>query len=284
MGVGGGGAGGAADDRAVDVDADRAVGGGLAGGRVDAGEQVGPGGGQVEHHVLVDLAGVQSFADRLGGPQGPAARPAAGRLKAVLAEPAGEFAGAADRAQPALGLLPDRRGGDDEQPVAGLQDGGGRGDEAAAAADNEGQVHLGGEPELEDLHAVQPGPGGDLRLEQVGAEFFQRRGLHDDLDGLYWRDHAEPPSRPRQGGTLRQREHSDDDEDEVEQAGRAGHAGADRDGGQHDRHRPAQPGPGQERLLPPRQPQRQRGGEHRGGPGQEHQHEPDGDGGQDLGG
>ena len=44
-------------------------GGGLAGGRVDPGEQAGPGGGQVEHDVLVDLAGVQSFTDRLGGPQ-----------------------------------------------------------------------------------------------------------------------------------------------------------------------------------------------------------------------
>src|SRR5713226_3498097 len=67
--VGGGGAGGEADHRAVDVDAGRAVGGGLAGGRVDPGQQVGPGVGQVEDLVLVDLAGVQSFADRLGGPQ-----------------------------------------------------------------------------------------------------------------------------------------------------------------------------------------------------------------------
>jgi hypothetical protein len=139
----------------------------------------------------------------------------------VLAEPAGEFPGAADRAQPALGLLPDRGGGDDEQPVADLQDGGGRGDEAVAAADNEGQVRLGGEPKLEDLHAMQLGPGGDLRLQQVGAEFFQRRGLHDDLDGLCGHEQAEPPGRPRQGGALHQREHSDDDEDEVEQAGGA---------------------------------------------------------------
>src|SRR5882724_5343599 len=54
--VGGGGGGGEADHRAVDVDAGRAVGGGLAGGRVDPGEQVGPGGGQVEDLVLVDLA------------------------------------------------------------------------------------------------------------------------------------------------------------------------------------------------------------------------------------
>src|SRR5689334_10424695 len=51
--VGGGCGGGVADHRAVDVHADRAVGGGLAGGRVDPGEQVGPGGGQVEDLVLV---------------------------------------------------------------------------------------------------------------------------------------------------------------------------------------------------------------------------------------
>src|SRR5438552_18905369 len=67
--VGGGGLGGEADHRAVDVDSGRAVGGGLAGGWVDAGEQVGPGGGQVEHDVLVDLAGVEAFLDRLGGPR-----------------------------------------------------------------------------------------------------------------------------------------------------------------------------------------------------------------------
>ncbi len=109
--------------------------------------------------------------------------------------------------------------GDDEQPVAGLQDGGRRGYEAAAAADDEGQVHLGREPEFEDLYAVQPGPGGDLGLEQVGAEFFQWRGLHGYLDGLGWRDHAESPGRPGQGRALGQGEHAGDDEDEVEQAG-----------------------------------------------------------------
>src|SRR6185503_20844053 len=67
--VGGGGGGGEADHRAVDVDADRAVRGGLAGGRIDPGEQVGPGGGQVEDLVLVDLAGVEPCGGRLGGPQ-----------------------------------------------------------------------------------------------------------------------------------------------------------------------------------------------------------------------
>src|SRR6476660_3803165 len=67
--VGGGGLGGEADHRAVDIDTNRAVGGRLAGGWVETGQQVGPGGGQVEHDVLVDLAGVEAFLNRLGGPQ-----------------------------------------------------------------------------------------------------------------------------------------------------------------------------------------------------------------------
>src|SRR5579859_1926998 len=67
--VGGGSLRGEADDGAVDVNPDRAVRGGLASGRVDAGEQVGPGGGQVKHDILVDLPRVEPFGDRLGGPQ-----------------------------------------------------------------------------------------------------------------------------------------------------------------------------------------------------------------------
>jgi len=67
--VGGRRLGGVPDDRAVDVDAVSAVRGGLTGGRVDTGQQVVPGGGQVEHDVLVDLPLVQPCGDRLGGPQ-----------------------------------------------------------------------------------------------------------------------------------------------------------------------------------------------------------------------
>ena len=40
-----------------------------AGRRVDAGQQVGPGGREVEHLDLVDLARIQSCLDRLVGPQ-----------------------------------------------------------------------------------------------------------------------------------------------------------------------------------------------------------------------
>src|SRR5437879_7460649 len=67
--VGRGRIGGEADDRTVDVHPGRAIGSRLTGGRIDAGQQVGPGGRQVEHLVLVDLALVQALLDRLFGPQ-----------------------------------------------------------------------------------------------------------------------------------------------------------------------------------------------------------------------
>src|SRR5262249_54117769 len=75
---------------------------------------------------------------------------------AVFAEPSGEFAGPADRAEPALGLVARGGGGDDEQAGArGPRGGRGRGG-TLAAADDEGDVGLGGQPQFEDLHAVQP--------------------------------------------------------------------------------------------------------------------------------
>jgi hypothetical protein len=46
-------------------------------------------------------------------------------LLAVFAEPSGEFAGPADRAQPAFGLLPYRGGDDNEQAIPCPQRGGG---------------------------------------------------------------------------------------------------------------------------------------------------------------
>ena len=51
--------------------------------------------------------------------------------------------------------------------------------------------------------------------------------------------------------------HDDDQEHEVEQARCVRHGGAHRDRRQHDRHRAAQPGPGQEGLLAPGHPERQ---------------------------
>src|SRR5437868_6048551 len=48
------------DDRAVDVDSRGAVGSGHAGGRIDACQQVGPSGSQVEDDVLIDLPRVES--------------------------------------------------------------------------------------------------------------------------------------------------------------------------------------------------------------------------------
>src|SRR5258708_33516998 len=49
------------DDRAVDVDSCGAVRSGLAGGRVDTRQQVGPGSRQAEDDVLIDLPRVESL-------------------------------------------------------------------------------------------------------------------------------------------------------------------------------------------------------------------------------
>jgi NAD(P)-dependent dehydrogenase (short-subunit alcohol dehydrogenase family) len=58
-----------ADDGAVDVDADRPVGLGLAGGWVDTGQQVGTAGGQVQDRVLVDLSLVEPLLNCLRSPK-----------------------------------------------------------------------------------------------------------------------------------------------------------------------------------------------------------------------
>src|SRR6516164_1337152 len=58
---------GEADDRAVDDETAGPVGGWLPGGGIEAGQQVGTRGGQVEDHVLVDLASVEPLIDGLLG-------------------------------------------------------------------------------------------------------------------------------------------------------------------------------------------------------------------------
>src|ERR1700740_3292188 len=64
------------------------------------------------------------------------------RSQAVFAEPSGELAGPAGRAQPAFGLFPHGGGGDDEQPVTGPQAGGGGGDESLLVPHDQGDVGL----------------------------------------------------------------------------------------------------------------------------------------------
>src|SRR5262249_26789038 len=110
-------------------------------------------GGRAEAMVLT-LAGSSAAARARAG----AARLTRRRRgsPAVFAEPSGEFAGPADRAEPALGLVARGGGGGDERAAAGVQGGGGRRDEPIAAADDEGDVGLGGQPQFEDLYAVQP--------------------------------------------------------------------------------------------------------------------------------
>ncbi|MFL5586483.1 MAG: hypothetical protein ACJ8DI_02355 [Ktedonobacteraceae bacterium] len=67
--IGGRSLGSEPDDCTVDVDPCGSVRSGLAGGRVDARQQVGPSGRQVEDDVLIDLPRVESRFHRLVGPQ-----------------------------------------------------------------------------------------------------------------------------------------------------------------------------------------------------------------------
>jgi hypothetical protein len=73
---------------------------------------------------------------------------------AVFPEPPSEPAGAAHGAQPPFGPSAHSSGGDDKQPVTGLQGGSGPRNEPLLAADDQGDIGLGGQPELEDLHAL----------------------------------------------------------------------------------------------------------------------------------
>jgi hypothetical protein len=143
------------------------------------------------------------------------------------------------------------------------------------------------------------------------VELLKGRGLDLDVQRLAGRDDTKPPRYPGQRRALQHREHDDDDEDDVEQPGRSRDPGAQRDRRQHDGDRAAQARPGQEGLLPPRhgeptgrahrgQPdaregangagpgrqeaQRDHGHHHRRRAGEEHQHQPHEQRGQDLGG
>src|SRR6185437_6044451 len=116
-------------------------------------------------------------------------------LAAVLAQPVGQLARAADRAQAAFGLGAGGGGDNDQQPVPGAQHRGGGGDQAAAVADDQRDAGLGGQPELEDLHPVQLGAVGYLRLEQVGMQVVEGRGVHDDLKRFGGGGDVEPSRR-----------------------------------------------------------------------------------------
>src|SRR5262249_58014862 len=94
-------------------------------------------GGRAEAMVLT-LAGSSAAARARAG----AARLTRRRRgsPAVFAEPSGEFAGPADRAEPALGLGARGGGGDDEQAGAGGARGGGRPERTNAAPGADGPV------------------------------------------------------------------------------------------------------------------------------------------------
>ena len=86
--------------------------------------------------------------------------------------------------------------------------------------------------------------------------------------------HAQPPRHERQRRALQQRQHDDQHEHGVDEPLRVRRALLQRDERQHDRHRTAQPGPRQERLLAPRHPERRRRRDHRQRPRGHDQHDP----------
>ena len=98
-------------------------------------------------------------------------------LLTVFAEPSGEFAGPADRAQPALGLIAHGGGGDDEQPVTGLQRGSGRGNEPLATAGTLQVVTTGIEHEIvRGVRRLAPQDGENLAvLHALDAELHSGR-------------------------------------------------------------------------------------------------------------
>ena len=147
--------------------------------------------------------------------------------------------------------------------VAAHQPAGVVGHEGAAVPDDQHDGGVLGQPELGQVDAVQPGPGGHGHLHEVGVELVQRRGLDDDVPRGQRGGDAEPAGHPGQRPALHQGEDDDEHEDGVEDDRRAGHVRGERERGQHDRDGAAQAGPGDERLLAPRHAEPHQAGQHR---------------------
>ena len=123
-----------------------------------------------------------------------------------------------------------------------------------AVPDHEGDVGPGRQAQLEDLHAVQPGVGPIRTVSTSASRAPQRRRLDVELARGHRARHPEQPRRPGQRRALHQREHDDDDEDQIEDLRGPRDAARQRDRRQHDRYGAAQAGPGQEGLLRPTAP------------------------------
>jgi hypothetical protein len=121
------------------------------------------------------------------------------------------------------------------------------------------------QPQLGHLHPGQSGLRGDADLQQVGRDPVQRGGLDLDLPGRLILEQAQATGGQRQGRRLQEGEHDHEDQDNVKQEVRLFHLFGQRDGGQHDGHRAAQSGPGQEELLANGQSKPDRRREHRSG-------------------
>src|SRR5262249_9798915 len=100
-------------------------------------------------------------------------------LGLLAGSPAGQPPVLADRVQPGLPGAPYPRRGHDEQAVPLAQSGLLVGYEPDAVPQNQGHRGPDRQPELIDVNAVEPGPGGYLHPEQVGAHPLQRGALHE---------------------------------------------------------------------------------------------------------
>jgi hypothetical protein len=76
--------------------------------------------------------------------------------------------------QPLLNRLPDPFHGDDDHVVTVPQRRPGGRHDRHSVAQQQGDVGPLRQPQLEDLHPVQPGGRPDVRLKDVGAECSQR--------------------------------------------------------------------------------------------------------------
>ena len=161
--------------------------------------------------------------------------------------------------------------------VPALERGGSLGYHQFVAAGDQGDYRAAWQPEVADLR-----PGGALGAGQVDddqVEVAFRHGRQLELEqGLRppRRGEAEPAGEAAEGRALQPDRQQDGEEHQVEHFFAAGQPGGGGIGGQDDRHRPPQAGPGDEQLVPPpeahargTQPHRQRPGHE--GQGQEQQ-------------
>ena len=192
-------------------------------------------------------------------PSRPGCRPV-GRARATA--PAGRASDTC--AQPLLGLLAQPARGDDEQVVAVAQHRAPLGHQGLAVADHhERPTRPRGSRSSPTSTPCIRERRADPDLQQVGGDPLERCRLDVEVARLRAAGDPQQPGGPGQGRAGQQRVDHDQHEDEVEEPLRAVDPLGQRDGRQHDRHRTAQPRPGQEGRLAPGAASRGRGARQR---------------------